>query len=162
MKDQLVATFSSLLENASTEDQHIIQHLLKGLEQKQQGKYTRYIDSTLHMERTFIDDTSIITLPITPVIHNFIGTPHGGIIATIADAAMGELATKSLPIGYNVVTTNMNVNYLQTTTAEKLIAKGRFVRKGNTLFAMESTIEDNNGKLLATASASFLVIQARK
>ena len=162
MKDQLIATFTSLLENASPEDQWVIQYLLQGLEKKQQGEYTRYIDSTLHMERRFIDDTSIIKMPITPVIHNFIGTPHGGILATISDAAMGELATQSLPAGHNVVTTNMTVNYLQTTTAEQLIAKGRFVRKGKTLMVMESTVEDNTGKLLATASASFLVIQARK
>lgn len=161
MKEQLTANFTAILENASAEDQQVIHHLLQGLQQKQQGDYKRYIDATLHMNRNFTEDTSTITIPITPIIHNFIGTPHGGIIATIADAAMGELATQSLPAGYNVVTTNMTVNYLQTTTAEQLIAKGRFVRKGKTLMAMESTVEDDKGKLLATASASFFVIQAR-
>ena len=154
--------FENFMQHATPQDEAVMLLLLNGFQKKQQGQFSRYIDSTLHMERQFTEDTSTITIPITPVIHNYIQTPHGGIIATIADAAMGELATQSLPDGFNVVTTNMNINYLQTTTNNQLIAKGSFIRKGRTFIVMECVVEDETGKMLATASASFYVVKIRK
>lgn len=87
--------------------------------------------------------------------------PHGGIIATIADAAMGGLASRSVPEGFNVVTTNMNISYIATTTNKELIARGRFVHKGRQTLVMECDIEDETGRKLAIATGSFFVIQRR-
>ena len=101
-------------------------------------------------------------MPITPVIHNTIKVPHGGILATIADAAMGGLATRSLEDGKNVVTTNLNINYIATTTNKELIAKGYFINKGRRMLVMECVIEDETGKKLAMATASFFIIEPRK
>lgn len=156
--EQLVAEF---LQDSTEEDEEVLLHLLNGLREKQQGIHRRYINATLHMVGKFEPEVSEVRIPITPVIHNTIKVPHGGIVATIADAAMGGLASRSVPEGYNVVTTNMNISYIATTTNKELIARGRFVHKGRQTLVMECDIEDETGRRLAIATGSFFVIQRR-
>lgn len=156
--EQLVA---EILQDSTEEDEEVLLHLLNGLREKQQGIHRRYINATLHMVGKFEPEVSEVRIPITPVIHNTIKVPHGGIVATIADAAMGGLASRSVPEGYNVVTTNMNISYIATTTNKELIARGRFVHKGRQTLVMECDIEDETGRRLAIATGSFFVIQRR-
>ncbi len=160
-KREIEQLLSTILTSSSSEDEEVLLHLLQGLLDKQQGVYRRYINATLHMTGEFWEDRSEIRIPITPVIHNTIKVPHGGIIATIADAAMGGLASRSVAPGYNVVTTNLNMNYIATTSNHELIARGSFIHKGRRTFVMECVIEDETGKKLATATGSFFIIERR-
>ncbi|MFJ7368540.1 PaaI family thioesterase [Lysinibacillus sp. NPDC098008] len=160
-KGQIEQLLAAILQDSSEEDEEVLLHLLQGLHDKQQGIHRRYINAALHMIGKFEPDVSEVRIPITPVIHNTIKVPHGGIIATIADAAMGGLASRAAPEGYNVVTTNMNISYIATTNNNELIARGRFVHKGRQTFVMECDIEDETGRKLAIATGSFFVIQRR-
>ncbi len=160
-KDQVEQLVAEILQDSTEEDEEVLLHLLNGLREKQQGIHRRYINATLHMVGKFEPEVSEVRIPITPVIHNTIKVPHGGIVATIADAAMGGLASRSVPEGYNVVTTNMNISYIATTTNKELIARGRFVHKGRQTLVMECDIEDETGRRLAIATGSFFVIQRR-
>lgn len=160
-KEQVEQLVAEILQDSTEEDEEVLLHLLNGLREKQQGIHRRYINATLHMVGKFEPEVSEVRIPITPVIHNTIKVPHGGIVATIADAAMGGLASRSVPEGYNVVTTNMNVSYIATTTNKELIARGRFVHKGRQTLVMECDIEDETGRRLAIATGSFFVIQRR-
>ncbi|MEX3744616.1 PaaI family thioesterase [Lysinibacillus xylanilyticus] len=160
-KGQIEELLSDILQNSTAEDEEVLLHLLSGLRDKQQGIHRRYINAALHMVGKFEAEISEVRIPITPVIHNTIKVPHGGIIATIADAAMGGLASRSIPEGFNVVTTNINVSYIATTTNKELIARGRFVHKGRQTLVMECDIEDETGRKLAIATATFFVIQRR-
>lgn len=160
-KDQVEQLVAEILQDSTEEDEEVLLHLLNGLREKQKGIHRRYINATLHMVGKFEPEVSEVRIPITPVIHNTIKVPHGGIVATIADAAMGGLASRSVPEGYNVVTTNMNVSYIATTTNNELIARGRFVHKGRQTLVMECDIEDETGRRLAIATGSFFVIQRR-
>lgn len=161
-KQQITAMLDQILENSTDEDEDVLLHLLNGLQDKHLGIHRRYINAVLHMVGEYTPEESIIRIPITPVIHNTIKIPHGGIIATIADAAMGGLASRSVPEGYNVVTTNLSVSYLKSTTNKELIARGRFVHKGRQMLVMECVIEDDTGKKLASATATFFVIKRRQ
>jgi len=160
-KEQVEQLVAEILQDSTEEDEEVLLHLLNGLREKQQGIHRRYINATLHMVGKFEPEVSEVRIPITPVIHNTIKVPHGGIVATIADAAMGGLASRSVPEGYNVVTTNMNISYIATTTNKELIARGRFVHKGRQTLVMECDIEDETGRRLAVATGSFFVIQRR-
>ncbi|MFJ8088698.1 PaaI family thioesterase [Lysinibacillus sp. NPDC095746] len=160
-KKEIEQLLAEILQHSTAEDEDVLLHLLSGLHDKQQGIHRRYINATLHMVGKFEPEISEVRMPITPVIHNTIKVPHGGIIATIADAAMGGLASRSVPEGFNVVTTNMNISYIATTTNKELIARGRFVHKGRQTLVMECDIEDETGRKLAIATGSFFVIQRR-
>lgn len=161
-KQQVTEMLEQILINSSDEDEDVLIHLLGGLQDKHKGIHSRYINAALHMIGEYTVDESVVRIPITPVIHNTIKVPHGGVIATIADAAMGGLASRSVPQGLNGVTTNLTVNYIATTTNKELIARGRFIHKGRSLLIMECVVEDETGKKLATATASFFVIQRRQ
>ncbi|TQR38428.1 PaaI family thioesterase [Lysinibacillus sphaericus] len=160
-KKEIEQLLAEILQHSTAEDEEVLLHLLSGLHDKQQGIHRRYINAALHMVGEFEPEISEVRMPITPVIHNTIKVPHGGIIATIADAAMGGLASRSVPEGFNVVTTNMNITYIATTTNKELIARGRFVHKGRQTLVMECDIEDETGRKLAIATGSFFVIQRR-
>lgn len=160
MKD-LEKLWTVVAQNASKDDVTAIMHFLQGINAKQQGEYTRYINATLHMHGEFYADHSIISIPNSLLIQNSIQVPHGGILATIADAAMGGLASRAAPLGKNVVTTNLTMNYIATTTAPILYAKGTFIHRGNKTFVMQCTIEDSYQRRLATSSATFFVIDKR-
>nr|WP_054549852.1 PaaI family thioesterase [Lysinibacillus sphaericus] len=160
-KEQVEQLVAEILQDSTEEDEEVLLHLLNGLREKQQGIHRRYINATLHMVGKFEPEVSEVRIPITPVIHNTIKVPHGGIVATIADAAMVGLASRSVPEGYNVVTTNMNISYIATTTNKELIARGRFVHKGRQTLVMECDVEDETGRRLAIATGSFFVIQRR-
>ena len=83
------------------------------------------------MDTKYEDDHCIITLPITPLSYNNFDMPHGGIIATLADNAMGFLVNKDLHSeGKGAVTTNMTVHYLHASTAKSLIATATYLHKG--------------------------------
>lgn len=161
-KSQIQDLLAQLLENSSEEDEEVLLYLLTGLQDKSKGIYNRYINAVLHMEGEYNADEATVRIPITPVIHNNIKAPHGGILATIADTAMGDLASKSVPKGYNVVTTNLTISYLKTTTNKELVAHSRFVHKGSQMLVMECIVEDETGKKLATATGTFFVIQPRQ
>lgn len=160
-KGQIEELLATILQHSTAEDEEVLLHLLNGIRDKQQGIHRRYINATLHMVGNFKPEVSEVRIPITPVIHNTIKVPHGGIIATIADAAMGGLASRSVAEGFNVVTTNLNISYIATTTNKELIARGRFVHKGRQTLVMECDIEDETGRKLAIATATFFVIQRR-
>ncbi len=160
-KGQIEQLLAEILQESTEEDEEVLLHLLNGLREKQQGIHRRYLNAALHMAGKFEPEISEVRIPITPVIHNTIKVPHGGIIATIADAAMGGLASRSVPEGYNVVTTNMNLSYIATTTNKELIARGRFVHKGRQTLVMECDIEDETGRKLAIATGAFFIIQRR-
>ncbi|MFF5993196.1 PaaI family thioesterase [Lysinibacillus sp. KU-BSD001] len=161
-KQEAEQLLQSILAHSTPEDEEVLMHLLQGLHDKQTGIHNRYINATLHMMGEFYTDHSIVRIPVTPVIHNTIKVPHGGILATIADAAMGGLASRSVEEGKNVVTTNLTINYIATTKNKELIATGYFVNKGRRMIVMECVIEDETGKKLATATASFFVMEPRQ
>ena len=94
-KQEAQELLQSILAQSTGEDEEVLLHLLNGLRDKQADIHSRYINAALHMVGEFYCDYSIVRMPITPVIHNSIKVPHGGILATLADAAMGGLATRS-------------------------------------------------------------------
>ncbi|KFL42666.1 thioesterase [Lysinibacillus sp. BF-4] len=161
MNLDLQLLWQQIMQDATTEDKEALQHLLTGIREKQQGVHTRYINASLRMTGEFFEDYSKVCIPNSPVIQNSIQVAHGGVLATLADAAMGGLASRAAPVGKNVVTTNLTMNYIATSKAPILLAKGYFVHRGKKTFVMSAIIEDSTGKRLATASATFFVIQKR-
>ncbi|MBS7344767.1 MAG: PaaI family thioesterase [Caryophanon sp.] len=107
-------------------------------------------------------DRGIVRVPNTPAIGNSLGYPHGGIIATIADGAMGRIATERASAhGKKVVTSNLNIHYLATTTADELIATGTIIKEGKSVIVTDCTVTDSTGRELAYATATFHVITPR-
>ncbi len=81
------------------------------------------------------------------------GITHGGVTATLADVAMGFAAFSLVEKGKGMVTSKLDIAYLNPSTNGKLIAKGKVIRAGNRLYYCEADIinyrNDNSEVLVA-------------
>lgn len=83
------------------------------------------------------------------------GYTHGGILATLIDlGADWAIATK---LGRPFPTVDLRVDYHRATMKDTLRVKGRIVRLGSVFTTAEATVEDSNGKLLASGRGTYYV-----
>lgn len=87
---------------------------------------------------------------------------HGGYAATLIDSATGCAVQTKLParIGYGTV--ELKINYVRKIdeSTGRLICTGNVIHAGRTLLTAEAKVTDENGKLLAHGSGTFLVYPA--
>lgn len=90
------------------------------------------------------------------------GRVHGGIHATVLDAAMGFAASAAFARAENgrtadtdVLTLSMTTNFVGATDRDRIVATGRVDRHGRSLGFASGEVRDDEGTLLATATATF-------
>jgi len=82
------------------------------------------------------------------------GFLHGGMIAALADNAMG-LAVVTL--GNSCLTVGMNINFIAPVKAsEELIAKGQVVSAGKSVVVSEASIFDRKHRLIARSRGTYI------
>jgi uncharacterized protein (TIGR00369 family) len=80
---------------------------------------------------------------------NQLGIVHGGLLATLADVAMGSAARHAA--GRAVMTLDMQVAFLNPGRGT-LLAEGRVVRPGRSVMFTEAEIRDEAGELVVRAT----------
>ncbi len=65
---------------------------------------------------------------------------HGGVIATIADIAMGFSALTLAPAGKGMVTSNLNLSFIRKGVGKTLWAKAKVIKEGNLLTYCKASI----------------------
>lgn len=98
----------------------------------------------------------------TPAHLNLQGLVHGGMLATIADTAMGLAIRSALEPGRRHVTVELGIHYLRPARPGRLAATGRVVRLGSQVAFAEAEVFDHAKRLLARASGTFSVTAARE
>lgn len=106
------------------------------------------------------DGASEIRLSIRPHHLNPGGILHGGVVATLLDAAIGLAHRTKLGTGRNHVTLELHVNYIRAAGDGTVLARGRAVSSGERVGYGEGELTDAAGRLLARASATFLIVPA--
>ena len=93
-------------------------------------------------------------------MYNPIGTVHGGLVCTLLDTVLGCAVQTTLPRGQGYTSLELKVSYLRQVLADTgtLTAVGTVTRPGRRAAFAEGKVVDPNGKLVATASSSFLVV----
>lgn len=104
------------------------------------------------------DGESEIHLTIEPHHRNPGGIPHGGIVATLIDVAIGLAHRTKLGMEATHVTVELRINYLRAIREGTLIARGTAVHWGERTGYGEATLLDAAGHVLARGSATFLVL----
>lgn len=157
--NKLQNLFETVTAQASEQELNLVNNFLNAIQQKQQNKVPTYLNAVFQMDTEFEQDQCIVTMPITPIAYNSFNMPHGGIIATLSDNAMGFLINKDLqPEGKGAVTTNMTIHYVKSSTEKTLIATAKYLHKGRQTMVMECTVTQPDGKKIAYATGSFFVI----
>ena len=90
---------------------------------------------------------------------NPMGTLHGGILCDLADAAMGTAYASQLATGETFATLELKMNFLRPFWTGRLISEGRIVSGGRTVGMVEADVRDENGRLIARASATCMTLR---
>lgn len=100
---------------------------------------------------------AVVRLPVTRRMHNPMGVVHGGIIALLADAAMGIAFGRTLVDSSSFATMEMKVSYLRPVKESLLTATARLVGRGLRVGFVECVITDSRSKEIARASCTCTV-----
>lgn len=95
---------------------------------------------------------------IEPHKLNLLGTLHGGVTATLIDAAAG-IAIIGFLGGRPATTVELKVNYLRPVTHGKVHARSRIIKLGRTLAFATVEVKDSHARLVATGSATYMVLE---
>ena len=105
-----------------------------------------------------LDGVVQIGLTIRAVHCNSRGLPHGGVIATLADNAMGLSCGTALPSAKGLITVGLSVDYVGSAKlGQWLQVEPRVLRVGNSMGFADALITAD-GVIIARASASFRVM----
>jgi uncharacterized protein (TIGR00369 family) len=116
-----------------------------------------------HMNMELVDvDRGTVTFRGQPdeSHYNPIGMVHGGFVCTLLDSALGCAAHSTLPAGSGYTSIDIKVSYLRPVSADSgpLTCTGRVIKPGRRVIFAEGEVVDKNGKTVATASGSLLVL----
>ncbi|HSZ11085.1 MAG TPA: PaaI family thioesterase [Rhizomicrobium sp.] len=103
-----------------------------------------------------------IAYQLTNAHFNRYGGIHGGVIAAIMDDVIATAGGLRLQWGEIAPTLEMKVNYLAPPKEGRQIAEARAVKRGKTIVFLESSLSTEDGKLLATASATLMITALKK
>jgi uncharacterized protein (TIGR00369 family) len=89
---------------------------------------------------------------------------HGGCISALIDATMGVGALSLVAENFSVVSTlELKVSFLESIReGDKLIAKSIITRKGRKIIFVEAEVKNQNEKLVAKGSGTFIVLDGLK
>jgi acyl-CoA thioesterase len=88
-----------------------------------------------------------VALTLAPHMVNFQGTPHGGAIFSLADAAFGAACNS---YGEPAVALNMTISYIAAAPAgARLVAECREVRQGRRAGFYDITVRTDDGRTVA-------------
>jgi uncharacterized protein (TIGR00369 family) len=93
--------------------------------------------------------------------YNPIGTVHAGFATTLLDSAMGTAFVSTADAGTRWTTLELKANFTRAITAETgpVRCTGTVVHPGRTVVTTEARLEDREGRLLAHATSTILVLR---
>ena len=120
------------------------------------------IGSHIGLEFVTVAEGDVVLTALPDESHyNPIGSVHGGFFATILDAACGCAVHSTLPAGVGYTTLEIKVSFLRPITADTgpVTAHGWIKRAGRSAAFAEADIRDSQGRVLATASSTCLIVR---
>lgn len=93
--------------------------------------------------------------------HGFV---HGGVLASIADSAAGYAAFSLMPAEATVLTVEYKLNIVRPGDGEAMIARGRVVKPGRTLFVVQADVFARKGgreELVVTSLQTLMRLDGR-
>ena len=105
------------------------------------------------------DGRAVGSLQAGPQHANPMGTLHGGVLCDIADAAMGMAFASTLAPEESFTTTALSINFFRPVWESRLRAEARVINRGKTVGYLECEVTDQNGKRVAKANSTCLVLR---
>ena len=94
--------------------------------------------------------------------HNPHGFVHGSVVFTLVDTSMGAAVMSMLSDGRRCSTIECQVRFLRPVVGADLVCETTVVKPGRRVFHLESRVTTGDGKLVATGTGSFAVIEVEQ
>jgi uncharacterized protein (TIGR00369 family) len=109
---------------------------------------------------SFGEGTAVFIMDTDPARHgNVMGTLHGGVLATLADSAMGFAFATTLAADESFATLEMKVSFLRPVWRATLTASATVMQRGRTTGLVECRVMDERDRLIAHATSTCLVLR---
>lgn len=152
-KEKLLQQIKSI-ENEDTEQ---IARIIAAWQRSKESPLA-YIEELLQFQSLGFDHAQqayVSQMKITDELRNRIETLHGGLLATFIDTSIGAAVFAEFGSDHTAVTLDLSVRYLSPGKQGMLTCYTHVVKKGNKIIVAEAKIQDEQGKLVATASSTF-------
>ena len=106
-------------------------------------------------------DGVTIEVPVTAEMMNGAGVLHGGVTATMADAAAGIATNRELGGHRAITTVEMKINYFRPVKHGYVRARSHLMRVGATLVVSRVDLTDSEKRLIGTALVTYIILGAR-
>jgi uncharacterized protein (TIGR00369 family) len=95
-------------------------------------------------------------------LYNPIGTVHAGFAVTLLDSAMGTAFVSTAPAGTRWTTLELKASFTRAITADTGVVRsvGTILNRGRRVVTTEARLEDSDGRLLAHATSTILVLDS--
>lgn len=90
--------------------------------------------------------------------HNPHGFVHGAVVFTLIDTSMGAAVMSMLPEGQRCSTIECQVRFLRPVVNDDLVCETNVIKPGRRVFHLESRVTAPDGRIVATGTGSFAVI----
>ncbi|WNG91848.1 PaaI family thioesterase [Mycobacterium sp. ITM-2016-00318] len=103
---------------------------------------------------------AIISMPLSEDVRGYFeGSVHGGMLATLADAASASCLASSYDFDTQfTVTTDIHVRYYRQPKGGPLVAEARLVHGGRRLLSTDCSVTDVEGRVLIRTTATFMLV----
>ncbi len=98
---------------------------------------------------------AVMSLELKPHHLNRRGVPHGGVITSLLDSALGAAVIASMPSEWWCATTSLSTQFIAGAGAGQVTATGRVLHRGGKVAFAAGEVRDAGGRLIATAHGSW-------
>lgn len=123
------------------------------LEQTRQSELMRLFDIEIETAEIGL---VVLTMPVTPKVHQYVGIMHGGVSVLLAEtaASLGAVVSSDLsqvtPVGIEI-----NANHLRAVSRGTLRIEATNVYHGRTLSVWQVEITNERGKLVCVSRCTL-------
>ena len=114
------------------------------------ANFLAHLGATIHFDDAL---NSVVSLPHKPELEHALGGIHGGVLATLVDAAAWCAAAVHYPSW--ITTVEFSTRLLEPVVGEDLVAVGRVVRAGKRIAVADAEVRTASGRLVAAGSATL-------
>ena len=109
------------------------------------------------------EGSAVVEMTATEDMANHAGFVHGGMISALADSAMGRSVRTIKPGVARAMSFDLKLSFIAAVKiGESMRATGRVVHAGRRTVVADCRIEGKEGRLVATASATFAVTRDKE
>lgn len=105
---------------------------------------------------------SLIEIPAQEKHLQPFGIVHGGVFASLLDAAAFWAVYSEVPEDLGMTTVELKINYLAPLSTGRMIATGKSLRVGKTICLGEAGIVNGEGTLLAHGTSTMMILKDLK